>query len=139
MSGETEADVSGWTTDTLRAHLLAMLAEKDRRDQQRFEAQTKAIDAAMAAAEKAVTKAENATERRFDAVNEFRATLSDQAATLASKAELGALVDRFVDLVARVDRTEGRSGGLNAGWGYLTGAIGLAVGVIAVVATLVGR
>lgn len=42
---------------------------------------------ALASADKAVQKAETAAERRFDSVNEFRATLSDQQRELATKTE----------------------------------------------------
>lgn len=140
MSGETEANVSAQTVDTLHHeihgvdnHLRDILAEKDLRYQQRFEAQTLAINAAMAAAEKAVSKAEAANERRFDAVNEFRATLADQAGQFVTKVELNGLVERFTDLVARVDRSEGKSGGMDAAWGYLFGAAGIATAVVALV------
>lgn len=138
---------SGWTIDTLREHFLALIAEKDKRDQQRYEAQTDAINAALLAAEKAVTKAEAANQRRFEGVNEFRQTLSDQAATFLSRAEFEAQrraddtqrkADdlRMRDLAARVDKTEGKSAGLNAGWGYLIGAIGLFAAIVAVVVAL---
>lgn len=126
---------------SLREHLLALMAEKDLRDQQRFDAQQQALTAALlaadtavraaqAAAEKAVAKAEAATEKRFESVNEFRQSLSDQTASFPSRVELQALADRVADLATRMDRTEGKSTGLNAGWGYLLGALGLAVAVI---------
>jgi predicted mannosyl-3-phosphoglycerate phosphatase (HAD superfamily) len=71
VSGETEANISGWTVDTLHSHVLAMLREKDLRDAQRFEArqlalrdalvgQEKAVNAALQAAQQAVQKAETA-------------------------------------------------------------------------------
>jgi hypothetical protein len=50
-------------------------------------AQTRAVDAALLAAEKAVNKAEAASERRFEAVNEFRGQLADQAKTFLPRAE----------------------------------------------------
>jgi hypothetical protein len=52
--------------------------ERDRRYEQRFTDSAKAVDAALAAAKEAVIKAETATEKRFESVNEFRQTLSDQ-------------------------------------------------------------
>lgn len=67
----------------------------------------KAVAAALAAAEKAVAKAEIATEKRFEATNEFREQLSDQAATFISRIEFdakhGALDDRIATLSAVVD------------------------------------
>jgi vacuolar-type H+-ATPase subunit H len=55
--------------------------------ERRFNDQQRAIEAALSAAEKAVTKAEVATEKRFDSVNEFRKTLSDQAANFLQRGE----------------------------------------------------
>jgi len=76
MSGETEKDVSGWTTDTL----FQLMNTK-------FKSQETAMSAALAAAEKAVIKAENASEKRFESVNEFRAALTDLTATFIPRAE----------------------------------------------------
>ena len=123
MSGETEEQESGWTVDTLKYHtdqrfeamhesfaaLRTMLDE-------RYQTQTKATDAAFAAqqkametaftaaaqavqvallsAEKAVTKAEVAAEKRFEAVNEFRGQLADQATTFMPRTEADAIQDR---------------------------------------------
>lgn len=81
MSGETEREVSGWTVDTLRSHLSTIINERDRRYGERFDAQENAVAAALQAAKEAVNKAETAAEKRFDAVNEFRGQLADQAAT----------------------------------------------------------
>jgi len=80
------------------AEIKTMLDERNIRYDQRFEAQQEALAAAllaqkeavltaMTAAEKAVAKAEMATDKRFEAVNEFRAQLADQAATLMSRIE----------------------------------------------------
>lgn len=82
---------------------------------------------ALTAADKAVTKAEVANEKRFESVNEFRDTLSDQAATLVSRAEhdatSAAFADKLEDLKTRLDKAEGRGVGLNAGWIYVIGAV----------------
>lgn len=153
MSGETERNISGWTTDTLRSHLMDIMNERDLRYQQRFEsqesnlgtaivAQEKAVAAALGAAERAVAKAETATEKRFDGVNEFRGQLSDQARTFMPRSEaelqfkqLTELVDKTIDTTSRA---EARSGGLKDGWGYLVGAlsfVGLIVTIIVAVIT----
>src|SRR5688572_11517487 len=98
MSGETEKEISGWTTDTLHAHLQREMDDMRRMLDERYATQTKALDAAFAAAdkavqtallsaEKAVAKTETAAERRFEAVNEFRGQLSDQAATFLPRIE----------------------------------------------------
>lgn len=131
---------AGWTVETLRQHVTELiaaqnrlLAEMDLRYQQRYDAQIKALNAALLAAEKAVAtallsakeavnKAETAAERRFASVNEFRAQLGDQAATLMPRVEaeqriasvaekIGATDVRMGELTRRVDLREGRSGG----------------------------
>lgn len=95
---------SGWTIDTLRKHILA-LREQDR----------VAIAAALNAAERAVAKAEVAADKRFDAVNEFRATLSDQATHLMPRTEAVALIQGLTKDIAtlnsRVDKAEGSGNG----------------------------
>jgi hypothetical protein len=61
--------------------------ERDRRYEDRFKATDDKTSLALTASEKAVTKAETATEKRFDSVNEFRKTLSDQAAEFLPRRE----------------------------------------------------
>lgn len=138
MGGETDASVSGWTVDTARAHLASIIDANDRRYAARFAAQEVAMSAALAAAEKAVLKAEMASERRFEAVNEFRAQLADQAATFIPRIEAEARIARNTDdlagLASRLDRYEGRTGGVAASWGYLVGAAGVASAVVALIA-----
>lgn len=140
MSRETEAEVSGWTTDTLLTHLLTLLEERDRRYGQRFDDQNAAVSAALAAAEKAVVKAETATERRFEGVNEFRNTLADQARDLMPRKESEQLhqaaAARLDALERRVDKREARSGGITDYRGYLIGAAGLLIGGVGLAAAL---
>jgi len=148
MSGETEQNISGWTVDTLHSHLLAMLREKDIRDNQRFEAQQlalrdaltaqeKAVNAALLAAQTAVQKAESAAERRFESVNEFRAQLNDQATTLMPRGEalvlINAQAEKITILEGRVNSMGGRSAGLSEGWGYLVGAVGVILAIAGIV------
>jgi hypothetical protein len=133
-----------WTVDTLRQFMQKQLDDQRSLLDERYATQTKALDAAfkaaeqavqtaLASAEKAVTKAETAAERRFESVNEFRQTLTDQAATFITRAEaevhFAALAEKLDALATRLDKTEGRSSGLNAGWVYLLAAVG-AMGTI---------
>lgn len=119
---------SEWTPETLRAvfeqHLQAtarLQLETDRRYEERFQASQqalgaaliaaeKAVNAALAAADRAVSKAEAASERRFEGVNEFRSTLSDQAATLLSRAEgdvrFNGLVEACAAIADRINKLE---------------------------------
>lgn len=126
MSGETEQNISGWTVDTLKEYT-----------EQRFTDQDKAVQAALQAAKEAVIKAETATEKRFEATNEFRGQLADQTATLLPRSEYDsnhkALEDKIDALTDRMNRNDGKSSGLNAGWGYIVGAIGLAATIIGII------
>jgi hypothetical protein len=128
---------SDWTLTTLYMHLLAILEERDKRYGQRFTDLETALRAALAASEKAILKAEMATERRFEAVNEFRSTLSDQAGQFITRSEAEAATarntERIQELTDRINRSEGRGAGLGAGWGYLVAAVGVIAAVIAIV------
>jgi Fe2+ transport system protein B len=168
---------SEWTVETLRQFVLAqfagmdrligelkeansrLLGEMDLRYQQRYDAQIKALDAALLAAEKAVqtallaakeavNKAEGAAERRFEAVNEFRAQLSDQASTFMPRVEAEArtaaqaekiseMGQRMAELTARIDRREGQGAGHDASTRNLATIAGLVIAVIAVAVTIV--
>lgn len=159
MSGESE-----WTVGMLRA-----LVEQQFRDQrllldERYATQTKALDAAfasqqvamqtaltaaeravataMVAAEKATIKAETAADKRFEAVNEFRGQLADQARTFLPRAEATAvtavLAEKIDNLATRIDKAEGRGAGLNAGWVYLLAGLAAAGTIVSVYLALKG-
>ncbi|MES2211467.1 MAG: hypothetical protein V4515_14985 [Chloroflexota bacterium] len=121
-------------------HVLALLAESDLRYQQRFDAQTRALDAALlaaekavqtalTAAEKAVTKAEIAAEKRFDAVNEFRGAYQD---IIAQQMPRNEAEQRLTAMAEKIDDLKGSSrAGAVALWSYLVGAAGIVIAVVA--------
>ena len=143
MSGETQAEVSGWTVDTLRAHVRDLIEERDRRYNERFIAQEKAVEAALTSAKEAVLKAEGAAERRFESVNEFRNTLADQARDLMPRLETEALIKNIEEKVTRLERRDITRSGEHTGrenlWAYAVGAVGLLGGVVGIALALVGR
>src|ERR1700690_162736 len=100
----------------------------------RFDAQQKAVDAALASADRAVLKAEVASDKRFESVNEFRKTLSDETATFLTRTEYEhehkALDEKVTELQNRVAASESRSLGLAQGWAYLVGIFGIAAAVV---------
>jgi hypothetical protein len=111
---ESETFVSGWSVDTLHAHMIELLRGKDLRDQQRFVAQQEAVTAALAAAEKAVTaaltaadravaKAEAAADKRFDSVNEFRGALTDSATKNLTRLEADSRFESMADKIEVVN------------------------------------
>jgi hypothetical protein len=132
LAGETERNVSGvegWTTETLRAFLLTLIGETDRRHagmvaemdlryEQRFAAQQAALVLALTEADKryeqrfsaqqeAITKSEHASERRFESVNEFRAQLNDQTNKLMTRTESEAIRAELLGAVKALgDRME---------------------------------
>jgi hypothetical protein len=112
--------------EDLKTAVVQRFADADLRYQQRFDAQTNALDAALAAAkeavqtalvaaEKATTKAEVAADKRFEGVNEFRAQLADQAATLMPRVEaeqrISALAEKISDLKSTMDTSTGQAAG----------------------------
>lgn len=148
-----------WTVESLRQHLLALHDNLKIMLQERYETQTKAVDAAFLAqqtamstaltaaeravqaalvsAEKAVTKAEIASDKRFEATNEFRQQLSDQAATFISRSEadtriiaLGDRLDsKFEVETGRVTRVENQVSNIQ-GRMIAYAAIGAVVGSV---------
>lgn len=87
------------------------------------------MHAALAAADRAVAKAEAASERRFESVNEFRNTLSDQARLLMPRSEaeqaLKGLSDKIDILTSRINQRDDRGRGMGDVWGFIVGAIGI--------------
>jgi hypothetical protein len=140
MANGMNQEGDGWTLATLHAHLLTILDERDKRYGQRFTDLETALRAALAASEKAINKAEVATERRFESVNEFRTTLSDQAANFITRSEAEAATarnsERIQELMDRINRSEGRGAGLGTGWMYLVGAVGVIATVITIALAL---
>lgn len=100
----------------------------------------KAVQAALMSQKEAVTKAEAASEKRFEAVNEFRAQLNDQARTFVARPEhdaemkhLGGLLSTLTD---RVNVKEGKGAGIQASWGILIAGAGLIATVLGIVIIL---
>lgn len=159
-----------WTVESVKEHFTKVIAEVDRRYEERFEAQEKAVNTALVASEKAVQaafvaqekavtaaliaqkeaviKAENSAEKRFESVNEFRKTLADQTATFIPRAEAIQRADNNAEKIANIDKrmtdslaqihsrldlTAGKSTGMEAVWGWIIGAIGLAATIISII------
>ncbi len=102
----------------------------------RFDAQEKAVQSALAAAEKAVIKAETASEKRFESVNEFRSTLNDYSRTLMPRSEaeqaLKTINDKIDILTSRINKRDDRGRGMGEIWGYIAGAVGMLVAIVAI-------
>lgn len=125
MSGETKADVSGWTVDQLKEHMDRIFADLEKQttllnenfvrtaavistDLQRLydtkiEAVIQEMRTQFKGSQIAIDKAETANEKRFASMNEFRGQLKDQASTFLPREEYTA---RHVDLENRITRLE---------------------------------
>ena len=132
-----------------------MLAEAEKRNGQRFDAQQmavktamdaaeKAVTAAMAAAEKAVTKAEGASERRFESVNEFRQALTDQTSTFLPRTEYRtaheSLIEKINNNLDRIAQLEtsgiAKAKGISLVGEFVVGGFAIVASIAAVVAIL---
>lgn len=126
MSGETKAQVSGWTIDTVYMHLGARLDDLGRLTEQKF------TDNAFAYAEKfkhmeqmfvigqteakrAVDKAEAAQNAHNVASNEWRGTLNDFKATLVGRPEFDRFYAEFSAFRLEQSRVASGAAGQKAG------------------------
>lgn len=80
-----------WNIESLHALMMT-----------KFDAQEKATNLALAAADKAVGKAEKAHEKRLDSMNEFRQALADQTSTFIPRQEANVQFQRLEDQIDKV-------------------------------------
>ena len=110
-------------------NLKMLIDANDKNYNQRFENVIQATKSALDAADRAVNKAEMASEKRFDAVNEFRATLSDQQRTLMPRNEAELMIKSINEKVDALNLTtiarQSEKQGIGQGWGYAVGVVGL--------------
>lgn len=134
MSGETTAHL------TLREYVDTRFEAQREAVAAALAAQEKAVAAALAAADRAVAKAEMAAEKRFEAVNEFRAALADNFRTLMPRAESEQAVktinEKLETLTGRVNARDDRGRGMGDVMGWIVGAVGLVAAIISIVFAL---
>jgi hypothetical protein len=73
--------------------------ERDRRYEQRFEDQEKAVIAALAATQRAINKAEEAAQHEFALLNELRGVVVDRDATFITRSESEAATQRNTERI----------------------------------------
>lgn len=158
LARENDISASPWSVSTLRdyflgliaandrryseqtGHLREMIAESDRRYEQRFRAQETAIASALLAQEKAVaaalTAVKEATDRFAEAfetrmanTNEWRQTVENKDRTLMPRSEAEAVANGIkekletLSLSFREQRANGS--GMASGWSMAIAAVGL--------------
>jgi vacuolar-type H+-ATPase subunit I/STV1 len=137
---EPHAQHGSWTPETLYLHFSQRISELDRRVLDRFEAQQRSVEQLSEASERALTKAETATENRFASVNEFRAVLTEQSGTLATRSEVNIITrqleDRVREIQSRMDRLQGNASGFHAGWSYVIAGVAVSGTLIAILIAL---
>jgi hypothetical protein len=126
----TSAGTTGWNTETLKVYVDALRASDDARYTERFQTKQRADD--QQAHDLALWRAN---------ANEFRGTLSDQAAHFVTRDTMQALVSGLEAKIAatdakiesvdkRVTANEGRGQGQGTIIGYIVGLAGVAVAIL---------
>jgi hypothetical protein len=85
-------------------HLAQRLHDRDNLFNGALKAVEEKTALALASSERAVTKSEIANDKRFDTVNEFRSSLSDQAATMLTRAEANAKFGSYEEKFDEIKR-----------------------------------
>lgn len=81
--------------EDVRVELIERMDDSDRRYSQRFDAQQSGLLAALNSAKEAFSKFEDDVTKRFEGVNEFRATLADQATKFITRDTVDARTNGF--------------------------------------------
>jgi hypothetical protein len=146
-----------------KEYLKDLMAAHDKRYEQRYEAQQKALDAAftaqkdavttamvaqkesnsagLSAQKEAVTKAETAAEKRFEGADRARLEQAEQQRTLMPRAEAEARLSAMGEKVGVLEgfRTEQLSKGHGAkeGYGYAIGLVGLVLVILSIISVAI--
>lgn len=157
-NSETNVPVAEWTTGTLKVYHddkinaveKVAAAETKRIDSdiqqlnilldERSVNQEKGVHAALEATKEAIAKSDAATEKRFESVNEFRRTLSDQTNTFLPRAEYIAshkpLEDKIIELTNRLNIMSGQKEGSELTIGKIYAAIGVVGAILGIIILL---
>lgn len=124
-------------TVTLREYVDTRFEAQDKAVAAALSAAKEAVAAALAAQEKAVVKAEMASEKRFEGVNEFRASLNDQSRLLMPRSEfeqvIKAMAEKLDDAAKRINSRDDQGKGASGLWVFIIGAISLMSAIAAIV------
>jgi hypothetical protein len=149
MSGETEKEVSGWTTDTLkllldeRARLTREVSEeRDRRYKEVNEEREKALKIKDTADRDALSLDRQIRDYKDEKANELREQINRERLLYATKDDVRSIGEKMEaaikPLTAYVTGQQGRSGGLNAGWIWILGGVAALGTLFSIGAVVVG-
>lgn len=115
--------------------IQTQFAERDTRSERESKDNKVAVDAAFAAQKEAASKQ---NESNTLAISKSETATSETINKLAElfKTTTDALASNIVDLKERITRIEGKGTGRNDVWGYVIGASGIVVAIIAVITRL---
>jgi CHASE3 domain sensor protein len=112
------------------------LAE-DRRYTEVAEERAKALKIKEEADAKALDLQREVQQYKDEKANELRSQIERERGSMATKDDLANLAEKIEaqikPLVSQSATSQGRTGGLNAGWGYLVGGVGLIASLIGAV------
>jgi hypothetical protein len=111
-------------------HFKILLAEIDKRYEQRFDAQGAATFAALNSAREATEKAEAASEVWQRNANEWRSAMSDKDKLFVTKVVYDLLVKRVDDLETLRDISQGKASQISVFWLGLVSVVGLISGLL---------
>jgi len=114
-----------WTIGTLLFYIHRLLEDAGKLSAVERAALKENVDLRFDAAHEALQKAEISSEKRFESVNEFRRTLSDQAAHFVTRPDIDAVNEKIAAISSRMDKSESKGQGLQSGWLILVAAVGL--------------
>jgi len=133
---------SQWTVDTLKEYLTVLIADHDKRYEQRHQANKEAIAIAIANAQVANSKAELSIEKRLEGTNEWRNALNEHQRTYMPRSEAQVLFEAMTKRMDKQDqdenrrmnsqgREEGRAKGMIDGWGRAIAVAGALIAAYA--------
>ena len=134
----SESDIrNDWTPSLVHRHISSVISSNDRRYEERFESQEKAINAALIATEKALAVAEHNAEKWRINVNEWRAEMDNREDKFTLQVETDVQFRAYNERVSKLEIAEanrmGKGAGLSTGWTLLAGAIGLFLTILTLI------
>lgn len=100
--GHTKEHVSGWTVDTLHAHIMSILEEREKRWLGMRAERDERYMAKFQAAETAVNKAEEGIKQWQSTTNEWRGAMQDKDKLLMSRQEISSEINSLRTAVGTI-------------------------------------